>query len=213
MKPILAMALAAGVVLTASARADTAPTKGDPAKAQQIVNQICAGCHAADGNSSIPANPKLAGQPAEYISKQLFNFRDAAKDPSREGVRKSAVMVGLAGPLTDADILNLGAYFAEKPIKPGTAKQPYELGEKIYRAGNPGTGVPACAACHGATGAGIPKQFPRLGGQHAEYVLAQLKAFRSGDRANDAGKMMRVIASRMSDQEMQAVANYVAGLH
>ncbi|MHB1231464.1 MAG: c-type cytochrome [Burkholderiales bacterium] len=210
MKSTLALALLAGI--TATAQAETALTQGDPAKAQPIVTQVCAACHAADGNSVTPANPKLAGQHAEYIIKQLQNFKAAVKDPNKEGVRKSAVMGGIASTLSDADIVNLAAYFSEKTMKPDSAKIPYDLGEKVYRGGDAGTGVPACASCHGPTGAGIPTQFPRLGGQHADYILAQLKAFRSGDRANDAGKMMRTIANKMSDQEMQAVANYVSGL-
>ena len=210
MKQILALVLLAGA--TATLHAETAPPKGDAALAQPIVNQVCAGCHAADGNSAAPANPKLAGQPAEYITKQLKNFKDAAKEPNKDGARKSAVMSALAAPLSDQDMLNLGAYYSDKPIKPGSAKLPYDAGKKVYQGGNSGTGVPACAACHGPTGAGIPSQFPRLGGQHADYILAQLKAFRSADRVNDAGKMMRTIASKMSDQEMVAVANYVSGL-
>ena len=210
MKSILALVLLAGAVVTA--QAETAPTKGDPAKAQAIVTQVCAACHAADGNSVTPANPKLAGQHAEYITKQLRNFKDAVKDPNKDGVRRSAVMGGIASTLSDQDMLNLGVYFSEKTMKPDSAKLPYDLGQKVYRGGNAGTGVPACAACHGPTGAGIPTQFPRLGGQHADYILAQLKAFRAGDRANDAGKMMRTIANKMSDQEMLGVANYIAGL-
>jgi cytochrome c553 len=211
MKSILALVLLAGTVVTAQAET-VVPAKGDPAKAQAIVTQVCAACHAADGNSVTPANPKLAGQHAEYIIKQLRNFKDAVKDPNKDGVRRSAVMGGIAGALTDQDMLNLGAYFSEKTMKPGSAKLPYDLGQKVYRGGNAGTGVPACAACHGPTGAGIPTQFPRLGGQHADYILAQLKAFRAGDRTNDAGKMMRIIANKMSDQEMLAVANYISGL-
>ena len=210
MKQILALVLLAGASVTA--QAETAPLKGDAAQAQPIVNQVCAACHAADGNSAAPANPKLAGQPAEYITKQLKNFKDAAKEPNKDGARKSAVMSALTATLSDQDMLNLGAYYSEKPIKSGSAKLPYDAGKKVYQGGNSGTGVPACAACHGPTGAGIPSQFPRLGGQHADYILAQLKAFRSGDRVNDAGKMMRTIASKMSDQEMLAVANYVSGL-
>ena len=210
MKQILALVLLAGASVTL--HAETAPLKGDAAKAQPIVNQVCAGCHAADGNSAAPANPKLAGQPAEYITKQLKNFKDAAKEPNKDGARKSAVMGPMMATLSDQDMLNLGAYYSEKPIKSGSAKLPYDAGKKVYQGGNSGTGVPACAACHGPTGAGIPSQFPRLGGQHADYTLAQLKAFRSGDRLNDAGKMMRTIASKMSDQEMAAVANYVSGL-
>ena len=210
MKQILALVLLAGATVTL--HAETAPVKGDAAKAQPIVNQVCAGCHAADGNSAAPANPKLAGQPAEYITKQLKNFKDAAKEPNKDGARKSAVMGAMTATLTDQDMLNLGTYYSEKSIKSGSAKLPFDAGKKVYQGGNSGTGVPACAACHGPSGAGIPSQFPRLGGQHADYILAQLKAFRSGDRVNDAGKMMRTIASKMSDQEMLAVANYVSGL-
>jgi cytochrome c553 len=210
MKSILALVLLAGAAVTA--QAEPVPAKGDSAKAQPIVTQVCAACHAADGNSVTPANPKLAGQHAEYIIKQLHNFKDAVKEPNKDGVRRSAVMGGIADKLSDQDMLNLSAYFSEKTIKPGSAKLPYDLGQKVYRGGNAGTGVPACAACHGPTGAGIPTQFPRLGGQHADYILAQLKAFRGGDRANDAGKMMRTIANKMSDQEMLAVANYISGL-
>ena len=210
MKQILALVLLAGATVTL--HAETAPAKGDAAQAQPIVNQVCAACHAADGNSAAPANPKLAGQPAEYITKQLKNFKDAAKEPNKDGARKSAVMGAMTATLSDQDMFNLGAYYSEKSIKSGSAKLPYDAGKKVYQGGNSGTGVPACAACHGPSGAGIPSQFPRLGGQHADYILAQLKAFRSGDRVNDAGKMMRTIASKMSDQEMLAVANYVSGL-
>ena len=210
MKQIMALVLLAGATVTA--QAETAPLKGDAAQAQPIVNQVCAACHAADGNSAAPANPKLAGQPAEYITKQLKNFKDAAKEPNKDGARKSAVMSAMTATLSDQDMLNLGAYYSEKSIKSGSAKLPYDAGKKVYQGGNSGTGVPACAACHGPTGAGIPSQFPRLGGQHSDYILAQLKAFRSGDRVNDAGKMMRTIAGKMSDQEMLAVANYVSGL-
>jgi cytochrome c553 len=210
MKPILAMVVATGVFAAGAVHA--AGVKADPAKAAPIVNEVCAGCHGADGNSTSPANPKLSGQPAEYITKQLRDFQAAAKDPNKEGARKSAVMSSLVANLSDQDLVNLGAYFAEKSIKSGSAKQPYADGEKLYRGGNAATGVPACAACHGPTGAGIPVQFPRIGGQHADYVLAQLKAFRNRDRLNDAAQMMRTIADKMTEQEMKAVANYVAGL-
>lgn len=211
MKSILAMVLLTGAAM--GAQAETAPTKGDAAAAAQtIVTQVCAACHSADGNSVAPANPKLAGQPAEYIIKQLHNFKLGMLDPNKDGVRKNPVMGAMTATLSDQDMLNLGAYFSSKAIKSGTAKIPYDEGQKVYRGGNAVTGLPACAACHGPTGAGIPAQYPRLGGQHADYILLQLKAFRSGERANDAGKVMRTIANKMSDQEMQAVANYVAGL-
>ena len=210
MKSILAMVLLTGAAM--SAQAETAPAKGDAASAQTIVTQVCAACHSADGNSVAPANPKLAGQPAEYITKQLHNFKLGMQDPNKDGVRKNPVMGAMTATLSDQDMLNLGAYFSSKAIKSGTAKIPYDEGQKVYRGGNAVTGLPACAACHGPTGAGIPAQYPRLGGQHADYILVQLKAFRSGERANDAGKVMRTIANKMSDQDMQAVANYVAGL-
>jgi cytochrome c553 len=205
MKRTMAMVAVAGLMVATSAQAESA--KGDPAKAQQIVTQVCAACHGADGNSTSAANPKLAGQHAEYITKQLMNFKS--------GERKSAVMSGMVASLSPQDMVNLGAYFSEKTIKPGAAKDKdlAALGEKIYRGGNAASGVPACMACHGPSGAGIPVQFPRLGGQHSEYVLTQLKNFRSGDRANDGGKMMRVIAEKLTDQEMKAVSEYVAGLH
>lgn len=210
MKPILAMVVATGVFAAGVAQAQGA--KADPAKAAPIVTQVCAGCHGVDGNSASPANPKLAGQPAEYITKQLRDFQAAAKEPNKDGARKSAVMSGLVANLSDQDLVNLGAYFAEKSIKPGSAKLPLTEGEKVFRGGNAATGLPACAACHGPTGAGIPVQFPRIGGQHADYVLGQLKAFRNRDRLNDAAKMMRSIADKMTEQEMKDVANYVAGL-
>jgi cytochrome c553 len=205
MKRTMAMVAVAGLMVATSAQAESA--KGDPAKAQQIVTQVCAACHGADGNSTSAANPKLAGQHAEYITKQLTNFKS--------GERKNAVMSGMVASLSPQDMLNLGAYFSEKTVKPGSAKDKdlAALGEKIYRGGNAASGVPACMACHGPSGAGIPVQFPRLGGQHSEYVLTQLKNFRSGDRANDGGKMMRVIAEKLTDQEMKAVSEYVAGLH
>ena len=210
MKSILALVLLAGAAI--SAQAEATPAKGDGTKAQAIANQVCAACHAADGNSVAPANPKLAGQPAEYITKQLQNFKAGTQDPNKADVRKSPVMGAMVANLSAEDMLNLGAYYASKTIKPGTAKAPYAAGQKVYRGGNASTGLPACAACHGPSGAGLPSQYPRLGGQHADYILAQLKAFRSGERSNDAGNVMRTIANKMSDQEMQAVANYVSGL-
>jgi cytochrome c553 len=205
MKQTMAMVAIAGVLATSSALAETA-AKGDPAKGQQIASTICAACHNADGNSVIPANPKLAGQHAEYVAKQLAEFKKSD--------RKNAIMLGMAAALSPEDMNNLGAYFAEQKPLPGTAgdKNLIPFGQKLYKGGNQATGVPACAACHGPDGAGIPVQFPRLAGQHAEYVLTQLTTFRSGERANDAAKMMRAVAARMTDQEMKAVAEYIAGL-
>ena len=215
MKYTVAILALAGAMGAAPASAEQS-AKADPAKAQQIVTQVCAACHGADGNSTTPANPRLAGQHAEYITKQLINFKIAKPGEQAAGVgeRKSAVMSGMVASLTADDVKNLGAYFSEKAIKPGAAKDKAAAlrGQKLYKGGNSATGVPACAACHGPSGAGIPVQFPRLAGQHAEYLITQLKAFRSGERANDAGKMMRMIAIKMNDQEIKDVAEYIAGL-
>jgi cytochrome c553 len=190
----------------ANAPAPASAAKGDATKAQKIVNDVCGGCHATDGNSTSPAYPSLAGQAPEYIAKQLHEFKS--------GARKNAIMAPNAAKLSEDDMLNLAAYFSAQQPKAKQAKDASLIaeGQKIYKGGNAGSGVPACAACHGPSGSGIPSQFPRLAGQHSKYVLSQLKNFRSGDRANDGGKMMQVIARKMTDQEMKAVAEYVNGL-
>ncbi len=206
MKRSMGMVLAAALAVFASARADDV-AKGDAAKAQPIVTSICAACHGADGNSVNPTYPKLAGQGAAYIAKQLGDFKS--------GQRKNPIMSDIVTKIQQGDIVNLAAYFSQQTIKPGAArdKKLAEAGEKIFKGGNAATGVPACASCHGPAGAGIPTEFPHLAGQHAAYIVAQLKAFHSGTRANDGGKMMRNIAGRMGDQEMAAVAEYISGLH
>lgn len=185
--------------------------KGDPAKAQQIVNQVCAACHAADGNSAIPVNPNLAGQHPEYIYKQLMNFKSQGGKPAE---RNNPIMGGMVANLSEDDMKNLAAYFASQKAKPGVARDAklVKQGEAIYRGGVAGKGVPACASCHSPNGAGMPAQFPRLAGQHADYTSAQLKAFRVGQRANDAAQMMRGVAAKMSDQEIAAVSEYISGL-
>jgi cytochrome c553 len=188
-----------------------APAKADAAKGQAIASQTCVACHAADGNSPLPANPKLAGQFYEYLHKQLVNFKaQGAKKPERD----NAVMAGMVAPLSDADLKNVAAYYASQKLKPAAAKDKElaALGQKIYRGGNVANGVAACAGCHGPAGAGMPAQYPRIAGQFAEYIEAQLKAFRSGARSNDPNGMMRGVVARMSDREIQAVADYVAGL-
>jgi cytochrome c553 len=184
----------------------TAYAAGDASKGSTIANQVCMACHGADGNSAITMYPKLAGQHPEYISKQLNNFKS--------GERKNAVMAGMVTNLSQEDMDNLGAYYAAQTPKDGQAKSNGKgsVGEKIYKAGILGKGVPACASCHGPAGAGVPVQFPRLAGQHAEYTVAQLQTFRSGERANDAAKMMRSISANLTDQEMAAVADYIQGL-
>ena len=195
-----------GAVFSLSAQAAAADAKpAAPAdKALQTVNTVCAACHGADGNSAITVNPKLAGQHPEYLIKQLTEFKS--------GKRANAVMSGMAATLSDEDVKTVAAYFASQRIKLGQAKTNGKgsLGEKIYRGGIAATNVPACASCHGANGAGIPKQFPRLAGQHADYTLAQLKTFRTGERAN--APMMMVISTKLTDAEMAAVSDYIQGL-
>ena len=178
----------------------------DPAQAQQIVTKVCAACHAADGNSASPVNPVLAGQHADYIAKQLANFKS--------GERKNPVMLGMAATLSPQDMGSLGAYFAGQKPKTRAAKNPdlVKIGQQIYRGGIMAKGVAACTSCHGPNGAGIPAQFPRVANQFPEYTAAQLQAFRAGERANDPNKMMRDIAAKLSDQEIKAVSEYMAGL-
>ena len=187
---------------------DQAP---DLAKAKQIAETLCVACHAADGNSQLPANPKIAGQHPEYLYKQLREFKswDGAKP-----VRDNAIMGGMVAGLSDDDMKALAHYFAANKLQPEPAKNlaSIELGQKIWRGGIPTKGVPACAACHGPAGAGMPAQYPRLSGQFAEYTETQLKAFRDGVRANDPSKMMQMIAIKMTDPEIKAVADYAAGL-
>jgi cytochrome c553 len=176
----------------------------------------CITCHGDGGNSTIPMNPNLAGQPHEYIAKQLHDFRPAGDKPA---VRKGAngapsVMAAIAGPLTPQDIQNVALYLSHQKLdwaKAGTAthEATMERGQHIWRAGIADRQVPACAACHSANGAGLPAEFPRLAGQHPEYLLDQLKLFRSGDRANE---IMHDIADRMNDQDLAAVADFAAGL-
>lgn len=172
----------------------------------QVVKNVCIACHAIDGNSVITANPKLAGQHPEYLYKQLTNFKS--------GERANAVMSGMAGMLSDADMHAVAEYFSKQTLNLGQAKKngAGSLGEKIYRGGIQANSVPACASCHGPAGDGLPVKYPRLGGQHTEYVLNQLRQFRLGARANDEAKVMRTIAAKLTDQEMEAVADYIQGL-
>ncbi|MBM3356532.1 MAG: cytochrome c4 [Betaproteobacteria bacterium] len=200
----------AGMLAASSAFAQ-APAKGDPAKGERIATQLCAACHAADGNSPQPANPVLAGQHAEYTVKQLMDFKPQGGKPAERG---NPIMAGMVAGLTAEDMRNVGAYYENKKPAARAARDAelVKLGQVIYRGGNLSKGITACAACHGPNGAGVPAMFPRLAGQHAEYVAAQLKAFRAGERANDPGRMMRMIAGKLSDKEIAAVADFIAGL-
>ena len=201
----LVAALAATSAFASTPAAGPA-SKGDPKAAESIVTQVCAACHAMDGNSAAAANPKLAGLNAEYLNKQLNDYKS--------GARKNAIMSGIVAKLSPQDMLNLAAYYSAQQPKPGTSKDQERalLGRKIYHGGVQGAGVPACASCHGPQGKGIPTQFPRLAGQHGDYIYTQLNAFRVEARANDAAKMMRSIAAKMTDADMKAVSAYIQGL-
>lgn len=186
--------------------ANGAYAAGDAA-AGETKSASCIACHMADGNSVNPIWPKLAGQHEGYLVKQLVDFK--------AGNRADPTMMAMVAPLNDQDVLDLAAYFSSQ-TQSGGAAQPelVDLGETVYRAGNAARGLTACTACHGPTGTGIPSAgFPRVGGQHADYVVKQLKDFRAGNRGNDANSMMRDVAARMTDAEIEAVASYVSGLH
>lgn len=193
-----------------AAAAPAKPAKPDPAKGDTLFNagsatvQSCASCHNADGNSAIPANPKLAQQHPEYIVKQLEEFKS--------GKRKSAIMKPFASTLSEQDMRDIAWFVGTKKVKTGFSKDKdtIAMGERIYRGGIADRQVPACAGCHSPNGAGIPAQYPRLGGQHADYTVAQLVAFRDGVRLNSAP--MNGVAAKLNDREIKAVADYIAGL-
>lgn len=207
MKPLaaaLTCLITAMLAAPALAAEAAAPAKPDLAKGQATATGVCVACHTNDGSRGSPANPILQGQHPEYLTKQLTEFKT--------GKRDNAIMKGMAATLSDADMRNVAAFYASKTAKPGFAKNKnlVSLGEKIYRGGIAERGVAACAGCHSPTGAGIPAQYPRLAGQHADYTEAQLIAFRSGVRMNSA--QMTGVAAKMNDKEIKAVADYIAGL-
>ena len=207
--------LLAAVVMTAwpaAALAQNPPAKPDLAKAQGIVKEVCSACHGPDGNSATSVNPSLAGMPAQYITLQLMHFK--------AGTRVNPVMQGMAATLSPDDMRALGIFFSAQKPKGLAAKDASLLtaGQSLYRGGDGGAGVPACAACHSPDGSGVPKNYPRLAGQYAEYTYAQLKAFKSGERGADKdgkdvnGRIMATIAGKMTDAQMKAVAEYTSGL-
>lgn len=210
-KSMLVATVAVGSFASAAEHA-AAPAKADPAKGATLYDSgdsargipACVSCHGAAGNSTIAVNPKLSGQIDAYTHKQLVDFTT----PNRA----NPVMTPYAKALTEEEKKNIAAYLSTQVAKPGAArnKDTVELGRKIYRGGIAGTGVAACASCHGANANGIPAQFPRLAGQHADYTVAQLQAFKGGARKNSV--QMSTLAKRMSDEEMKAVADYIAGL-
>jgi cytochrome c553 len=212
-KSLLASFLIAGSALAAdAAHAPPAAAKADPAKGGSLYDTgdnarglpACASCHGAGGNSTINTNPKLSGQIDTYIHKQLVDFTTPA--------RNQPVMTTYAKMLSDDEKKNIAAWLATQQPKQGAArnKDTLELGRKIYRGGIADRGVAACASCHGATGAGLPAQYPRLAGQHQDYTVTQLQAFKTGARNNSP--QMATLAKRLSDDEMKAVADYIAGL-
>ena len=205
-------ALLAVTAFSSQAAAPAAPAAAAPAKVvkpdlvagEAKFTALCAACHGADGNSGTPVNPKLAQQHPEYLVKQLQEFKS--------GVRKNAIMQGFASQLSDADMKNIAFWATTKKSKPGFAKDKelVTLGERIYRGGVADRQIAACAGCHSPNGAGNPVQYPRLGGQHADYTAAQLTGFRDGVRKNNL--QMTQVAAKLNDREILALADYIAGL-
>jgi cytochrome c553 len=200
---LIAAALVAPVLSHANEPAAKA-AKPDLAKGEATFNAVCAACHGAGGNSAAPVNPKLAQQHPDYIVKQLQEFKS--------GKRANPIMMGMAAGLSDDDMKNVAAWLGTQKAQPGFAKERdlVALGERIYRGGIADRQIAACAGCHNPTGAGIPSQYPRLSGQHADYAVAQLTAFRDGVRKNSV--QMTQVAAKMNDREIKAVADYIAGL-
>ena len=197
----------------AAAPATQAPAgKPDVEGAQKIASEVCLACHGPGGNSVVPANPSLAGQPAEYITVQLAHFKS--------GVRPNPIMQGIASTLQPDQMQALGIYYSQQKPKPQAAKDAalVAAGQKLFRGGDFANGTPACSACHLPNGAGIAKNYPRLAGQHADYTYAQLKAFKDGARGSDKegkdanGMIMATIAQRLTDAQMKALAEYTSGL-
>jgi len=180
---------------------------GDAA-AGKAKSAACGGCHGADGNSPAPAFPKLAGQNEAYIVKQVKDFK-------ANSARKNEIMFGMVAAVSDEDAADIGAYFQAQSIAQAA---PFDeakaaAGRELYKGGDLQAGIPACQACHGPTGAGTAGiGYPQLGGQYVEYTLAQLKAFKDGTRSNDDKELMRSIVEKLSDEDMDAVANYIASL-
>jgi len=202
---LLTATLLVASVFSVQANEAVAPTaKPDLAKGEATYGAVCAACHGADGNSAISANPKLAQQHPDYIVKQLQEFKS--------GKRANAIMMGMSAALSEQDMKNIAAWLETKAAKKGFAKDKelVTLGERIYRGGIADRQIAACAGCHSPTGAGIPSQYPRLAGQHADYAVAQLTAFRDGVRKNNT--QMTQVAAKLNDREIKAVSDYVAGL-
>ena len=212
MRRFLLLAAVAGMLPATAALAQAPAGKPDRARAESIVKEVCAACHGVDGNSPSPTNPTLAGQGPEYIALQLQHFQS--------GVRANPIMQGMAATLKPDEMKALGIYFSQQKPKGLGAKDATlaMAGQRLYRGGDIASGMPACAACHSPDGVGLPKNYPRLAGQYAEYTYTKLKAFRDGERGSDKegkdynGKIMATVAARMSDPQMKALAEYASGL-
>jgi len=202
---LITLAALAASSLSFANDAPAAPAKADPAKGAALYGAVCTSCHGAEGNSGAPTFPKLAQQHPEYIVKQLTEYKS--------GKRANAIMIGFASALSEDDMRNIAAFVGSKSAKPGFAKDKAlaTLGEKIYRGGIADRQIPACAGCHSPTGAGIPAQYPRLAGQHADYTVSQLTQFRGGIRLNSL--QMGQVAAKLNDKEINALADYIAGLN
>ena len=207
MKPVLRLLsslLLATCAASVAANEAVPAAKADLAKGEATSNGVCVACHTNDGSRGSPANPILQGQHPEYLAKQLAEFK--------AGKRDNAIMKGFASTLSDDDMKNVAAYYASKQAKTGFAKNKelVALGEKIYRGGIADRNIPACSGCHSPSGAGMPSQYPRLAGQHADYTEVQLTAFRGGVRKNNL--QMTGVAAKLNDREIKAVSDYIAGL-
>jgi cytochrome c553 len=199
------MPAAVALALLAAVQVHAESSKPDPAKGKTL-SAACAACHGPEGNSAISLNPSLAQQHPAYIAKQLANFKS--------GARANAIMAGMAAALSPEDMAHIGAWYGSQKLRPAAARDRalVEKGRSLYRGGDASRGLPACAGCHSPNGAGIPAQYPRLAGQHPDYTVAQLKAFRAGERANDNAAIMRTVASKLTDAEMAALAEFLAGV-
>ena len=201
---LLSSLLLATCAASVTANESQPAAKADVAKGEAISNGVCVACHTNDGSRGSPANPILQGQHPEYLAKQLSEFK--------AGKRVNAIMKGFAATLSEQDMKNVAAYYAGKKAKSGFAKNKdlATLGEKIYRGGIADRNIPACSGCHSPSGAGMPAQYPRLAGQHGDYIQAQLTAYRGGVRNNNI--QMTGVAAKLNDREIQAVSDYIAGL-
>jgi cytochrome c553 len=213
MKRLLVVLAACVLSPLAAAQTPAAPASAPSVeRGRQIASQVCAACHGTDGNSPTPANPNIAGQHADYITLQLAHFKS--------GIRVNPIMQGMAAPLTDGDMRSVALHYAQQKPKGLAAKDAtlVQSGQALWRGGDAASGVPACSACHGPAGAGIPKSYPRVAGQYADYTYAQLRAFKTGERGADKagkdanGRVMIGVVERLTDAQMKAVAEYAAGL-